>query len=279
MLKFRIDVLEVEVDQKPELKFWADVEEQCLNVRLRDDGWGSSRPYNVEVGEAHLNQLFPQPLRTFLGSIAGGDEQKIIGLSIEDADMREFGAMLQLQRSELEKQLQGYSPFPDAPDTLIIGCYGRWYVSIADKARPHEWPPGILAARWNCLEDDFSGEYDIRHGYTEIGVSHDGFVQSYPRIAYGANFSSDTVYAAIVDPSMGPHQREYSISRRIPSGDVDRFHILIGATMSCKMKVNVDFFLDDDTVIRGREVLALTIWNPRNKSYHNRYKDGEEVHR
>jgi hypothetical protein len=89
---------------------------------------------------------------------------------------------------------------------------------------------------------------------------------------------SDVTYCTIIDPSLGPHERIYPISRMIPPGDVERFHILIGASKSCNLRLRFKFSSDRAKVSMSDE-FAVQIWNPRGSRLKDDYKDGEQLKR
>src|SRR4051794_14441401 len=39
-----------------------------------------------------------------------------------------------------------------------------------------------------------------------------------------------------------PYEKVYAISREIPTGGVERFHIIVGASRSCSLKVRFKFY-------------------------------------
>jgi Tfp pilus assembly protein PilF len=83
---------------------------------------------------------------------------------------------------------------------------------------------------------------------------------------------SDTTYGVIIDPSKGSYEQKYPISRAIPPGDVERFHIMVGASMSCYLQIRFKFFIDEATVIESG-IFDIHIWNPRKSGWHHEYTD------
>jgi len=98
-----------------------------------------------------------------------------------------------------------------------------------------------------------------------------------PGTFHGSAFS-DATYISIMDPSIGPHEKIYPISRKIPPGDVERFHVMIGSPMSCRFLIRFKFHIDQSKVIES-EMFFINIWNPIGSHWDNKYKDGEELHR
>ena len=89
---------------------------------------------------------------------------------------------------------------------------------------------------------------------------------------------SEVTYGTIVDPSKGPHEQAYPISRKIPPGDVERFHIMIGSPMSCHLKIQFKFFIDQTQVIES-DIFDIDIFNPVNSQWHHLYPDAISMNR
>ena len=81
---------------------------------------------------------------------------------------------------------------------------------------------------------------------------------------------------AIIDPSVGPYEKKYPISRKIAPGDVERFHIMVGSSMSCHLQVRFKFFIDRISVIES-EIFNMSIWNPRNAQWQYKYIDDKDA--
>jgi hypothetical protein len=64
----------------------------------------------------------------------------------------------------------------------------------------------------------------------------------------------------------------------IPAGGVERFHILVGASKSCNLRLRFKFSIDKNQVVASDE-FTIRIWNPRNSGLENMYMDGQELSR
>lgn len=281
--KFCVHILESEIDDRPELKFGARVEAGELRLSLRDDGWGPGREIEVQFGEQRLNQLFPVDRRRFLGSVAGGDDRNILTVSVlpRDVDViRETAAKLEppakrgLDRSPL---YDAYFERRELPQDTIEISNDAGQSLYEPEIGSREWLMGSLVAQWKSIDGKFAGQSYVSHPYTRIGLTPSGFVQTRPDYPCGAALHSDTIYAAIIEPSLGRHVREYAISRSVAPGEVDRFHVMLGATKSAFLKARVDFYVDD-AVVTAENTFELRIWNPRNRAFHEDFRDGEERH-
>ena len=94
----------------------------------------------------------------------------------------------------------------------------------------------------------------------------------------GGGAPSGLTYSTIIDPLKGSHERLYRMSRQIPPGDIERFHIMAGSPMSCHLLIQFKIFVDATEVIES-EVFEVNIWNPRNSQWDYGYKDREELKR
>lgn len=92
----------------------------------------------------------------------------------------------------------------------------------------------------------------------------------------GAAMDPGPTFCSIIDPALGPHVSTYAISRMIPPGEAERFHIVVGATRSCRLRVRFKFAVDKSKVIES-DIFNIEIWNPRQSSYELDYIDGKVV--
>jgi hypothetical protein len=138
--------------------------------------------------------------------------------------------------------------------------------------------------RWDCKDEGKGNKHEgdsvVNFGgaYTHVVLTPSGFaeVQEDPPCASMAH--SDVTYITMLDPLQGEHERTYPISRKIAPGDVERFHIMIGARVSCRLLVKFKFFIDKTSLIESEE-FEIQIWNPRNSRKEYDYKDGSELQR
>ena len=81
-----------------------------------------------------------------------------------------------------------------------------------------------------------------------IALARTAFVEFVEPPPSPAPAYSDTTYISLIDPNIGPHKRLYSMSRKIVPGDIERFHIMVGAPKSCRLRLKFKFFVDKDSV-------------------------------
>jgi hypothetical protein len=85
-----------------------------------------------------------------------------------------------------------------------------------------------------------------------------------------------TRYCSILDPSLGTHRREYTISRKIAPGGSDHFQIMVGTTQTAVFELKFGFHCNATDVIASPS-FRLEIWHPRNADTYHDYIDGTEI--
>ena len=237
--QFAIEILQAEVDQTPELDFKVHVENGNLSIEVSNLGWGAACECMVQLSEPTLNKLFTATARRYTGTLECGEQQEIICLTKDQMDRDQFYIL------STDNLLEVGRPWLEFTWECKKGEKGSNFLSLKD-------------SRLFLTEAGFSSRYDFRLG--------------------GAPMESSFTYVSIIDPRKGPHERVYPLSRQIPPGDVERFHIMLGSPMSCHFLLRFKFFVDKETVSES-EVFDIKIWNPRNSNWHKHYKDGAELDR
>lgn len=267
--QFSIEVIHAEIDPKPELEFRAKVTDGALEVEVVNNGWGAALDCQIQIDEDTLNQLFDERARQFSGAIKSGGRKQIFRLTRDMADASQFEAISKKFLPLNKREVEFYSYFPESKKQkeLIYGVDLPW-----------------VKATWDCTDE--RGE---RHQGTEsiwslfsetqIALTSSGFV-SYWRGSgiHEMRMPSYVTYIAIIDPSKKSHEREYPISRKIPPGDVERFHIMVGSPASCHLRIKFKFFVDKHGVVESEE-FDIHVWNPKNSGWHKDYADGAELSR
>ena len=257
--RFSINILEAEVDRTPILNFRADIEEDNLIIIATNNGWGTAYDCQIQINEPLLNRLFSDSGLQCGGEIARGESSKVLSLSKKPDNSDRFEAM---KKEFID--VFNYSPEPPFNQTIRgirLGPIEIRWTSKDEKGDTYQNQEKIPAF-------DKDGEYVV----TENGF----FKTRNPRSGGGAY--SDVTYSAIIDPLEGAYEYRYLFRRKIPSGDTERFHIMIGASMSCHLRVKFVFSIDQAQVIESNE-FDIEIWNPRDSQWHYPYRDGDELRR
>lgn len=261
--RFTISVEDAKIDLTPKLDFHARVVRGSLRVGVTNQGWGTARSCSIEIEEPVLNQVFDAKARQFVGDVGAGDEHREVVFDFSNS------SAIPEQRDAISK-------------TFAIVDAGQ-YIGYTGGIGRQVQVRGIRLQRahvvWKCKDDEgtsHQGEDGLLGGDTFF--TEDGFVEIHHPPPTMSAAGSELTYSAIIDPSRGTHSREYSISRKIAPGDVERFHIMIGTPVSCKLRLRFKFSIGEAATVQS-DVFDLSIWNPRNWRLHRRYADGAELRR
>ncbi len=264
--QFTIDILQAKVNTTPDLSFITHVSGNNLEFKVDNFGWGTARNCVIELLEPNIGILFLPSLRQFNINITSGESASFT-LKAQDFDQTKFQELLNNPVKRNSSQVS------------IFSLFGSEKEENQESSSMIELD--TIKARWNCIGDDgqnHSGISNIRiSGHYSIGMTRDGFVITNEySINYGMMLS-DTTYISMIDPSKGTQTRQYPISRQIPPGGVERFHIMVGATMSCDLMLKFRFAIDKSKVLESEE-FAIQIYNPRNSRFRD-YSDGDQLER
>lgn len=266
--QFGIDVIHADIDPTPELEFTYDVPDATFDeigkvhvtgpliISAENIGWGPALDAEILLHEPLLDQLFSSTERTFRGEITSGRAQEILRLQ----------------------------PRPLDPSDLMSYDKRSW---ATDEYRPRRLAvPSVsmheLMLTWEASDTKngrHQGEGEASHTdrsyISHLHLASSGFVCiTYQVMA--RMIGSTSTYCAILDPDRGTHTRTYPIAREIPPGDVERFHILVGATKSSRLRARFKFWIGSDDIVESNAFM-IDIHNPRGSGLDKRYIDGEEL--
>ena len=189
--------------------------------------WGAANDLTICFEEPTLIRIFDDAARTCRGRIPSGGKKEVLSLRIDSAGP---GMM---------ETLPAYPP---------NGCLGP------------------IQARWTCKDDlgaSRSGTAEVSFYDRCIYLTQNGFRVPPRKGPEGAAIAmpSDITYIVVLDADAGAQERVYEMSRKIPPGDVERFHIMIGANKTCTLELRFGFFIDNDKIIKS-DPFHIHIWNP-----------------
>ena len=257
--RFTIKVLRVEIDLTPVLDFELKVVDNALQVIATNNGWGEAHDCNIQISGDILNRLFTDYQRQYQGNIPSKDNKEILSLTKKSANTIQFKA--------IKKEFVDIYNQPSEPP---------FHQSV------HGIELGKMNAAWKCRGNNdtlYQDQVNIR-GFDNKGdyiLTENGFFKT-SNIRSGGGAYSDIMYVSIIDPSKDIQEKTYSISRKIPSGDVERFHIMIGSQMSCRLSVQFQFFSDQIGIVES-EQFDIELWNPRNTQWDYPYRDDDQLRR
>ncbi|MBI4451384.1 putative DNA binding domain-containing protein [Candidatus Woesearchaeota archaeon] len=262
-----LDILEASVDQTPVLSFSKKLDSGSLELVVNNHGWGDAKDCKILFNEPTLDRLYSTTAVD--GTIPSGGTASCV-LKVDKADRK---ALLTL---------------PMQP--LVLAPHDKDHYRDYSPTEQHDWMPeqsrsepfkGVLlediAVQWQCNAGGqaFTGIDRIYPG--KAAITRDGFVIAAckgPRPACG--MASGATYVTGITLQPEPQTLEYPISRKIPPGDADRFHVLVGAPQSCRLKVRFRIKVDHAYEVCS-DAFELHLWNPHNWALHECYNDGEEL--
>lgn len=277
--QFAVNITQAEIDFTPIPDFSYFLKNNALEIEVTNNGWGAMRDFQITIDQPIINRLFSESVRQYQGTIDSEKSQTAFRLSKENSETKNFEA--------ISKEFDRLDILPPE-GTLIFDHKTGKVVIFRSEQFEKKSIYGIklkpLRINWNAKDKKnikHAGENTIR--LDDIILTQAGFNRFYstleriPHRCFGS-FFSDVTYSTIIDPRKGSHKRIYPISRTIPSGDVERFHIMVCSPMSCYLRLQFEFFVDQLKVVKS-EVFDINIWNPRNSGWHKAYKDGVELSR
>src|SRR5215831_12146681 len=270
--KFTVSVLHAEIDVTPILDFSSEVREGVLQVGVTNNGWGTAHDFQLQIEESTLNRVFAESTRQYRESIQSGESRTILCWSRNLAIPRQFEAV---RKEFITIEHEGFHS----------DCKDWWSWFRSNRVSTHGMRIGPLLAKWQCKDEkgrEHKNEEDIAmsRSFKDIVLTSDGFIEiekSVPFSSFFTMYLSDMTFIVMID-LLKNHEKTYAISRKIPPGDIERFHIMVGSPMSCHLRVNFKFFADKNNIIES-EGFDIYIWNPRNSGWHRYYKDGEDLER
>jgi hypothetical protein len=252
--QFTIKILEIRTDLTPNLEFIGAVEtDNSLKISAKNNGWDTIYDFQIEVSDMVLDSLFPSSFFKYqIESLDSGETKLICCLTRKAVDFNKFINIVR---------------------------------KLRDKNKDGLYPKLQAKANWSCKDRNgilYKGQMSIKFGYErDIYVTPLGFVNGKTEdISYTFHSSeySKVTYITMIDPALAINEKSYPISRKIPPGDVERFHIMIGAPISCYLRIKFIFSIDENKTV-GSDEFVIRIWNPPNSNWSFNYQDGDELQR
>lgn len=263
--RFALEIISVQVDISPFLTFESSVRNGVLQIASRNRGWGSARDLMLRIEEPTLTHIFGEAVQVAIPQISSGEACDILTLSIDAAKP---GMLKTLPEGSLRSM---DLPFRRRPWYEYEGMNQDQGIALKE-----------MRAQWTCMDDHGrplrEGKYIYPPYESRIILNQKGFDTVHLPSPSACAAPSDITYITMIDPDLGPHEKAYAISRKIPSGDVERFHILVGSAKSCIIDLAFRFQIDAGKSIRS-EPFRITIRNIRDSGWERTYKDGEALDR
>jgi hypothetical protein len=243
-----IELLNASPDLQPELTFTYSVANGALTITSTNSGWGDATALRMMLCGWPLEEIFSEQELSFDGLVQSGKSRVIHRLNFLDATRREFVEKLQAERLGAVVDLAALSDASYWPLREADGLLGRSESGFIE----------IPEVRVNGYFTDCSGREhefssDVRVGNPGLGfyrlyLASRGFYLDYSPVL-AMMMPPETVYVTVLDPMTVPCERRYAVSRVIPSGDAERFHVVVGATRSAALEIRLNFYFDGNATI------------------------------
>lgn len=256
--KVSIDLLRAEIDQTPVVEFNYRTDRSKMTISMKNNGWGPA-DCDISISNEYLARLFGTDVLRFRGVVAS-NESKEIDLDLKQGDHRQMAAVEKLMRSREQEQQSATGPkvkitIMRVNDNALgaVMASGECYSANRTKLSINQAvlaPPNVVLT----------------------AISHGEFASRYEFPIYML-VPSEPTFVAVLDPTLVPSSKTYSLSRKIPPGDVERFYITLAASRSAQVWVRFRFFIDESTVL-VTQAFSVKLWCPRDCMLHE--ADGTE---
>lgn len=258
---FDILVEAVSLDTTPALAFTLDCAKGTMIVKAENSGWGPAKGCTISLKGNVIDLLIGPEKRKWSGTIPSGATVDVFTLTKQDVDVSRIRDLKRAARGPISwNSAREEYDFPVATlsprNNLIVPTTIDW--SGSDNT-------GERVGKKKC---------NAFHLYGWVVVSERGFeLEMAPPISACMAPSSHT-YIAFLDPDSGPGIKSYPISRAIPAGGVERFHIMLGASKSCMATVRFKFLVNKMDEVAS-DVFDVHIWSPIGSPWQYEYSDGD----
>jgi hypothetical protein len=264
--QFGIAVLSAEVDITPVLGFNPTAEDGMLTLAVCNNGWGAAKNISLRLEEETLSKIFAGSSLQFHGALESGEQVIAYRLSSSDADPSRLRDVIRAHFISLDDGFS-YRRGSD-PNNTSLG--------FGIKLKDARLVSNFRNEKGNEHAEDQTVSFRNFEGW--IALTPEGFVEFCKPPPMACPAPSYVTFISLIDPNRGPHERVYRMSRKIPPGDIERFHIMVGASKSCHLRIKFKFLIDKDSIIESEE-FDIHVWMPRNQRWQSYYRDGTEVQR
>jgi hypothetical protein len=263
--QFAVNVLYAEIDPTPMLDFEADIKDNELRIEATNNGWGTAYDCLLQIDETSLNQLLVPSEKEYKGTVLSGKKQTVFYLTKDSFDTYQYKKIGKkfraLTRVSLIERLRGIKP---VSGIKLEDLYVTW--SHRDEKGKKN-----------------SGKQEVYNWTGKVFILTQNGFQALQQPHRGGGAPSDVTFSVILDSLEAPYEQLYPVTRQVPSGGIEHFHIMIGAPKSCHLRIRFKFFfdnasIDDNKVVQSSE-FDVELWNPRSSEWHYFYKDKEELKR
>jgi hypothetical protein len=281
-----IEVLKVDVDVTPLLVFKRQpTSDGTLRITATDAGWGDCCDCDLVISEEKtLNKIFDEAKRKVSCRVFADKENEVFALRMEAVERERLNRILEAhEESNRAEAAEAQSTAgPLKPRRMASPRPNRFLAGLSNFLPP---PPRKILLEPYLIHGRCKDQLGRFHAFSHraqypddsVLLDNSGFSSGGHAVAgpQSAPLPSDAVTVAIIDPAVSdtPYEKNYPLSREIAAGKAERFHVVIGATKSCRILARFKFYADGKKVIRSNR-FELSIWRPRFAKVHDALEDG-----
>jgi len=279
--QFTINVIQAEIDTTPVLKFTADAIDGALQIAVSNRGWGTVE-CQLQLHEPTLERLFPTHLQKSV-VLESSDEQQVFHLTLDMADKEQF-ELIKQKFTSFDEMTEGekYKKYKTILlRKLLRKLLKQKHEEELGKIIFSGLPLEAFQVSYRCSDRknlEYLNEQKLDSWGRDFLLTANEFIVLQPPVFCSAK-ESDITYTSVINlMQQEPQELVYPISRKISQGDVERFHIMIGSSMSVKLRLRFKFSIDKDKSVESEE-FEIYVWNPKSSRWANRYRDGDGLRR
>lgn len=272
---FDVEVISFEPDSTPVLAFSHEsAGPGRLGVTVSNVGWGAARDCEVRITDPVLARLLPPEGLAATADIDSGERREVLTVSLDRIDQEEFDELTARRgslRGRVVTAMETRQPtVTDLDDFgMLLSHHEKWHVQeyfsellrgpddprqkwhirFMSQIRTRQLPVRLTldvayrtATEARVRQEAVALTPLDRPAEGELWIVVNRFRYDPHQVAFAPLTPSEAV-VAVLDPETET-RRGYPISRAIPAGDTDRFHVVITARQSGTYTVRVRFHTD-----------------------------------
>jgi hypothetical protein len=266
----------------------------ALELEVNNSGWGGAFDFTAELTCPVLASVFPQAALSIEFAEIESGAVRTFTLLAKDADQAAMDRLRERRAKFLQKAVSALDEADEeilhSPDfAILLSLHEQWHISeffsdgrYASSDPRQQWHRDYIAeldSDYLPIRLDIYTQYADQDGQgksestaaltsfdrsmTEgaLWIGPNGFRYEVHMVDFMMMPGGDA-YAVILDPE-NPGDRNYRISRSIPPGDADRFHVVLASRMSGDFLLRLSFEINGAQVVQS-DLIRISLNHPRN---------------
>jgi len=274
----------------------------ALNFEVNNQGLGDAVDFSAQLSDPILRDLFPDAKLRFRSPVVPSGKNTIFKLVAADADQQKLGESIARRKVLLTRAIAAESADPSVLTPILgdssvllgenfekefkiwLGTGRNWRETYAP------WPK--LDPDYDFLPIDLSMDVDFQDQKNNpysmqlvpafaigkgsyvvgFGIGAEGFCYKYLTTIQARQLDSRQAYAVILDPRES-REHSYSISRIVPPGGADRFHVIVDARQSGDFNLRLTFQVNRSAQVSSGAI-SISLKEPRDSQRAIMLRDG-----